>query len=211
MFTPPTRVDKYFNPKAFETAELKVLEHSGIPLDQFKIRNVYISPEDYVRTIEIGEKGDKQTIVLIHGYGGSSVKFWKIAKPLSDQYHLIMIDIIGMGGSSRPHFGLKDPKEVDVYLVDWLEKWREEMGIRNFVLAGHSFGGYVSGLYTMKYPENVKKLMLLSPLGISEIPPGFSIEKELQKLPAEMRPPMFILKFISFIWTYMSSPYELMR
>jgi cardiolipin-specific phospholipase len=37
----------------------------------------------------------------------------------------------------------------------------------SFVLAGHSFGGYVSGLYALKYPHHVKKLLMLSPLGIT--------------------------------------------
>jgi pimeloyl-ACP methyl ester carboxylesterase len=63
---------------------------------------------NFIRTIEVGDP-NKPKIVLIHGYGGSSVKFWKIIKPLSEHYHLIMIDIIGMGASSRPKFELDDP------------------------------------------------------------------------------------------------------
>lgn len=59
-----------------------------------------------------------------------------------------------MGASSRPEFKkIKDPKETDDYLADWLEKWRKAMGdLKNFILAGHSFGGYVVGVYACKYP-----------------------------------------------------------
>ena len=96
------------------------------------------------------------------------MKFWKIVGPLSEKYHLVMIDIIGMGGSSRPEFNFDNPHAVDEFLVEWLEKWRVAMGdLKDFVLAGHSFGGYVSGLYTIKHPQNVKKLLMLSPLGVS--------------------------------------------
>jgi len=37
--------------------------------------------------------------------------------------------------------------------------------MEGFYLMGHSFGGYVAGHYTHKYPENVKKVILMSPLG----------------------------------------------
>ncbi len=42
--------------------------------------------------------------MLVHGYGGSSLMFYKIMKPLKERYRLIMIDIVGMGASSRPKF-----------------------------------------------------------------------------------------------------------
>ncbi|TNV78462.1 hypothetical protein FGO68_gene8361 [Halteria grandinella] len=210
------RKDDYFDEAKFAISERKVLAHSGIEPDLIKISNVPIDTAgNYIRTIEIGTHNEKPTLVLIHGYGGSSVKFWKIAKPLSEQYHLLMIDIVGMGGSSRPEFGLREPAEVDVYLTEWLERWRQNVypgqDFKDFVLIGHSFGGYVSGLYTIQHPQNVRKLIMLSPLGISRIPEGFNLDHEIDKLPESMRPPKFLIKFISMIWSSMSSPYELMR
>ena len=123
-----------------------------------------------------------------------------------------MIDIIGMGGSSRPVFDLKNPTEIDEYLVDWLERWRLEMGgIKGFVLAGHSFGGYVSGLYAVKYPQHVKKLLMISPLGVTRMPPGFDLNVELEKFPPEVRPPKLLIKLLPKMWTYMSSPFDIIR
>jgi abhydrolase domain-containing protein 5 len=54
-----------------------------------------------IRTLEIGDHS-KPVMVLMHGYGASSVIFWKVMKPLSERYHLILVDVLGMGGSSRP-------------------------------------------------------------------------------------------------------------
>jgi len=71
-----------------------------------------------------------------------------------------------MGGSSRPPFELTDSEETDSFFADSLEKWREKMGITQFILAGHSFGGYVSGVYASFYPQHIKKLLLLSPIGV---------------------------------------------
>ena len=53
------------------------------------------------------------------------------------------------------------------YFVEYLEKWRVEMGnIKDFYLAGHSFGGYIVGNYASKYHQYVRKLLLLSPIGV---------------------------------------------
>jgi cardiolipin-specific phospholipase len=35
-----------------------------------------------------------------------------------------------------------------------------------FILAGHSFGGYICGHYACKYPQHIKKLLMLSPAGV---------------------------------------------
>ena len=42
----------------------------------------------------------------MHGYGGSSIMFYKILNRLLNEgnYHIYLIDILGMGGSSRPNF-----------------------------------------------------------------------------------------------------------
>lgn len=114
-----------------------------------------------------GEK--KPVLVLIHGYGGGGALFHKVMKPLTEYFHLILIDIIGMGASSRPdNFNARTftPQESADYFVEYLETWRSFMQLTDFYLAGHSFGGYIVGLYASKYPENLKKVILLSPIGV---------------------------------------------
>ena len=37
-------------------------------------------------------------------------------------------------------------------------------------MAGHSMGGYVSTCYALRYPEEIHKLLLLSPVGVPEKP-----------------------------------------
>ena len=78
--------------------------------------------------------------------------FWKIIKPIAEKYHLILLDILGMGGSSRPKLEITECEKGEEFLVDWLEKWRLSFGdIKDFILAGHSFGGFTVGLYAIKY------------------------------------------------------------
>jgi len=35
-------------------------------------------------------------------------------------------------------------------------------------LCGHSFGGYIATVFALRYPENISKLLLLSPVGVPE-------------------------------------------
>lgn len=42
-----------------------------------------------------------------------------------------------------------------------------------FILAGHSFGGYICGHYAVKHPQHIKKLLMLSPAGIVDKPADF--------------------------------------
>ena len=99
--------------------------------------------------------------------------FWKMIKSLTDHYDLYLIDILGMGGSSRPTFKLKTEEEVEDFFINWMECWRKSYGLESMVLGGHSFGGFICGLYACKYPQYVKKLLMFSPLGINPMPDDF--------------------------------------
>ena len=64
------------------------------------------------------------------------------------------------------------------------------MNITQFVLAGHSFGGYVTGLYATKYPQHIKKLLLLSAIGLQVKPEGYRFE-DVEMGPERKRPNWF--------------------
>ena len=69
-------------------------------------------------------------------------------KALSEHFHCIFFDIIGMGGSTRWPFPCKTADEAEKYFLDSMEQWRVTMGnLTDFYLVGHSFGGYLAGLY----------------------------------------------------------------
>ena len=50
--------------------------------------------------------------------------------------------------------------------MDFIESWRKALNLTNFYLAGHSYGGYIVGNYALKYSQHIKKLLLISPVGI---------------------------------------------
>lgn len=57
-------------------------------------------------------------------------------------------------------------QQYENYYLDKIEQWRKENNLERFNLVGHSFGGYLSYKYALKYPDVVERLSLLSPLGM---------------------------------------------
>eukprot|EP00347_Sterkiella_histriomuscorum_P017551 403348908 len=81
---------------ALNQYEAENLQFTGMQAEDFEIHNVIIDDEkNHIKTIQIGDI-QKVRLVLVHGYGASGIIFYKIMKKLSEIFHVIMIDIIGM-------------------------------------------------------------------------------------------------------------------
>ena len=67
----------------------------------------------YMKTIVCGADTDlrfynlrretKPILVFLHGFGGSGALYYKLFKELMNHFCLITVDMVGMGGSSRPN------------------------------------------------------------------------------------------------------------
>ena len=108
-------------------AERRVLELSQIPESEIKQINVKIrefkEQDVYIRTNVCGDL-TKPKLVWVHGYGSSGPLFFKVIQQLTQYFCLIFIDLLGMGGSSRPNDFDKNkmtPAEVVEYFVESIE------------------------------------------------------------------------------------------
>jgi len=186
--------------------EEEILKRSGLELHtELAIYDVPISFEGETYNIHTYRCGDQntETLVLLHGYGGSSVLFYPMLKELSQKYRVYCIDFLGMGLSSRPEFKCQTTEETIDYFVESLEKWREAVGLDYFTLGGHSFGGYMGTHYALKYQRNVKQLFLLSPAGITKAEKEVPIKEISQTLPWLKRK---VFDRIMVCWGQMMSP-----
>ena len=120
-----------------------------------------------IHTYRCGD-GNAEDLVLLHGYAGSSIMYYKMLKQLSKKFRVFCIDFIGMGLSSKTKFECTNTDETIDFIVTSIDKWREAVGLNTFFLAGHSFGGYLSGQYALAHQDKVKKLILLSPVGFTK-------------------------------------------
>jgi len=73
----------------------------------------------------------RETLIIIHGYGGAGVLFYSVMKQLVRCFNIVFIDIIGLAGSSRPDDFSEDfsPQQIIDYFVDYMERWRISMSV----------------------------------------------------------------------------------
>ncbi|XP_050214212.1 probable 1-acylglycerol-3-phosphate O-acyltransferase [Mercurialis annua] len=122
----------------------------------------------FINTVTFDSKEkDPPTLVMVHGYAASQGFFFRNFDALSARFKVIAIDQLGWGGSSRPDFTCKSTEETEAWFIDSFEAWRKEKNLSNFILLGHSFGGYVAAKYALKHPEHVKHLILVGSAGFS--------------------------------------------
>ena len=122
----------------------------------------------HIHTIRCGLPTNP-SLVIIHGYGGTLVTFYKMIKDLTQKFQVFCLDLLGMGMSSRPKFEVFNTEECINFFVDSIEEWRKALTLKEFTLCGHSFGGYISVNYALKYSNHITKLVLMSPAGISSV------------------------------------------
>ena len=81
----------------------------------------------------------------------------------------------------------------------------------NFYLSGHSFGGYLCGLYALKYPQHVKKLLLCSPIGVNvrSDKQNKNVRERLRRRKEEsgLGPPDWAVNFTKFLWSNKLTPF----
>ena len=165
-----------FNPETLEEAENKLIEYSGASITSVRVP---IQNYNHLYCLISGDPSNPP-FVLLHGYGGSGLIFYKIIKSLSSRYYLYIIDHLGMGRSSRPTFTAKDTESAEEFFVEPIEQFRKYFNLTRFILAGHSFGGYIAGCYTLKYSQYVEKLLFLSTVGIPHPPKDYDFVEDLK-------------------------------
>ncbi len=95
---------------------------------------------------------DKVPLVLVHGMAAGVAFFALNVGELSRERPVYAFDLPGFARSSRPKFSGKAPDAEREY-VEAIEAWRKEVGLERMNLLGHSFGGYLSAAYALKYPQ----------------------------------------------------------
>ena len=90
-----------------------------------KFRNVKIYEKDYIHEVYSQGNSTLPHLVLLHGYGGTSLTFSRLFQSLSTRYQIHALDIFGMGLSSCGNWHDKMTREEVVsYYIDALEAWR---------------------------------------------------------------------------------------
>ena len=104
-------------------------------------------------------EGDGEPLLLVPGGPGDSHSpYHPFFSRLADHNRVIYFDAFGVGKSDRA----RSPKEYTFERdVEDLEGMRRALGLRQVNIVGHSFGGMVAQAYALKYPQFVKRLILM--------------------------------------------------
>jgi len=125
----------------------------------FKVKHTSVHPDIDVAWCDEGE--GEQTLLFIHGLAGY-MPLWKYQiTELKSKYRCIAIDLPGNGKSPSGKF----PYSMFFY-AETIAKFIEKENLSNVVLCGHSMGGHVSIVLTLRYPHLVEKLILVGSSGI---------------------------------------------
>jgi proline iminopeptidase len=115
--------------------------------------------------LTVNEFGHGKPVVLLAGGPGFNAAYLQPLWKALPGYRFIVPDQRGTGHSFISKID-SVTMSVDRY-VDDLELLRTHLKLKKMVLAGHSWGGMLALAYAAKYPENVDRLLLLGPGGIT--------------------------------------------
>jgi len=104
--------------------------------------------------------GDR-VFLLIHGFSMSTFSFRYIVEPLSKLGKVVVFDLPGFGLSDRPQ---RNKFTVNPYSregqVEITKQLIEVLNLGKVILVGHSMGGTIVTILTIRYPEMVDRLVL---------------------------------------------------
>ena len=102
----------------------------------------------------IGGKGSP--VVLLHGYAQTS-HMWNPIMPLLAENHTVIVpDLRGAGGSSKPESGYdKKNMAVDIHALV------SSLGFKQASVVGHDIGLMVAYAYAAQFPQETERLVLM--------------------------------------------------
>jgi pimeloyl-ACP methyl ester carboxylesterase len=103
------------------------------------------------------QRGKGRAVVLLHGFIESHEIWNDYAAELSKSYRVICIDLPGHGKSDC--YGYVHTVEM---MAECVKSVLTRLGLRKYVVAGHSMGGYVALAFAELFPENLRGYCLFN-------------------------------------------------
>ncbi len=118
-----------------------------------------------VHVIECGNP-DREDVVLFHAASVGAISWKNNVEALANDYHIFCIDTLGEGNRSRLK-DINDHPQTEQEVADLYHDVFQKLGIEKPRIAGASYGGFIAMNYARFYPDNISKLTMIGPMGIS--------------------------------------------
>ncbi|MCC5973161.1 MAG: alpha/beta hydrolase [Rubellimicrobium sp.] len=117
-------------------------------------------------------------VVAIHGLTTPSAVFEAVAEGLGQTgYRVLVYDLYGRGQSET----VRGAQDRDFFLTQLLDLLENEGLREDLTLLGYSMGGAIATAFAARFPERMKRLMLVAPSGIEVVEDDF--ERWTKKVP----------------------------
>lgn len=100
--------------------------------------------------------GTGRPLVCLPGWPQTWYSYHPVASELAKSFHVIIVDIRGMGSSSKPETGY-DKKTMATDILGLVK----HLGLSSVSLVGHDIGGMVAMSFAFNFPGYVDKLIVL--------------------------------------------------
>ncbi len=138
---------------------------------QFKTSEKFWNSPKFIKTGDIKlayyEKGEGPVVLLLHGLGGAAINFKRNIDVLAKKYRVIALDLPSFGRSDVPDVTKISPDDASYTLfTKYVKEFVDKLNITRLTLVGHSMGGGISLDFSLKYPDLVDNLVLVSSAGL---------------------------------------------
>ena len=103
-------------------------------------------------------------VVLLHGFGASLQSWDGWAQQLAATHRVICFDLPGFGLTGRDPSGRYSVERGLEVLLALLVR----LGLERIDLVGHSLGGHYAWAFAARYPQRVRRLVLVAPDGFDD-------------------------------------------
>jgi len=120
------------------------------------------------RNIHYTVEGSGPALMLVHGFGGSTVAWEKLTPLLAPHFTVYALDLLGFGLSDKP----VEASYTMTAQGDSVCSLISALGLERVDLIGHSMGGVIVADAVRKMPDRIKALIMIEP-GFYFTPPAF--------------------------------------
>ncbi|MBN8209443.1 2-succinyl-6-hydroxy-2,4-cyclohexadiene-1-carboxylate synthase [Bacillus sp. NTK071] len=110
-------------------------------------------------SFHVEKKGEGETVLLLHGFTGSSSNWAPFIDKWSSSFQVIAVDLIGHGKSSKPD-------DYSCYTMETMSRYLrillDHLNVDKVHLLGYSMGGRLGLWFAIQYPLMIKSLILES-------------------------------------------------
>lgn len=146
--------------KKYKSTRQKLFDAEGIhPQSKFAVTTEPIKKVHYLKA------GAGPPLIFLHGGGSHAGEWINIIQPLSKHFQLYIVDRPGCGLSDSFDYSGVDLQE---HAITFIQSFMDAIGLEKAGFVGQSMGGYFSICFALRYPERIKKLLLIgAPAGMN--------------------------------------------